>query len=111
MEILKISQNFRWRVIFWLPAASNAPALTSQFKDIMPTGRPASLARPTMAVVPHKAPISNQESISTTEVMMTRGSYMRALRRGMIVRRFSQGRSGRSSDVMVGGGELPELGR
>jgi hypothetical protein len=64
-----------------------------------------------MAVVPQSAPISNQESTSATDVMMMRGSYIRAFRRGMIVLRFSQGRSMGSEEGRMGGNEEPELGR
>ncbi len=111
MGMLKISQNFKCRVIFWLPAASSAPAFTSQFREIIPTGLPQIRANPTIAVVPHRAPISNQESRSTTVVIILRGSYILALRRGMIVLSSAQERSAGSEGEMVGAKEEPELGR
>ena len=110
--MLKTSQSLRCRVIFWLLAASRASALTSQFNHVnMPTGRPESRASPTIAAVPQRAPISNQLSESTTDMIIFLGLYILAFLLGIIVRMSSHIRLGASSEFRTGGNELPELGR
>lgn len=106
------SQSFKWRVIFWEPPVSRAPALTSQLSDITPTGRPPSRARPTIAVLPQSAPISNHESASTTFRTMALASYIRVFFRGMILlKSVSDLEIGSSHSTMGGSFDWPQLGK